>query len=826
MSIKEIILSEEQKIIVELIDGQHLVLAPPGTGKTELLAQRVNLALNRGIRAEDIICLTFTNRAAKTMKERIEDKHSSDGLFVGNIHNLSSNFLFINKLIPRFTSLLDEEDSDLLLREAKALENYDLEIFNPDLLRLNTLLKQQKLNFPKNILLPPERPISNIGLATKVCERYEALKKESALLDFDDLLTLTYYNLTTENNYNLTKYSWIQVDEVQDLNPIQWEIIKLISAINAHKVFFGDYEQAIFSFMGARLERLHAIEKECKVHNLQKNFRSPSYLLQIYIDYAKTHLNPSWEKDPIPEKILSPTKDALTIANVNGTNTKEASFIVDNLLLPLSSEEGKQTAILVRWNNSADLFSNILKSKNIEHFKISGYDLFRRKLIKDIMAFLGCLENELDRVAWFRIFNIFGKIPTLKETRHFVNSLFEVGFIPTDFLNENSGAVNVLENFLNAYQNERIVVFDTETTGLETESDDIIQIAAVEIIKGNVGKTFEIYLNTEKSLEVTEHIHNISKEFLSKHGINARDALLKFNDFINGDVLLAHNLNFDWDILSSNYSKNQIGSTNHSLSSKFDSIDITRRIFPKLNSYKLGDLIISLKFQGSNTHNALDDVKATANLIQFLIPELQNKLNSQKSFFDQNKTIFEKFHKNLFPFWNKCYENLEVPISFPEFISSYIDYLKEVVNYKSENEDDYHLSKLLRHMEIKCEKKTLRSLLINHIPEYKLYKEADLIMGDEKIVISTVHKAKGLEFENVIVPECVSDVYPSWASKTEEEKKEDARTLYVALSRAMKRLIITTHSISVNKYGRSFPRSKTYFINCIEKYFNEIAAHN
>ncbi len=824
MSIKEIILSEEQKIIVELIDGPHLVLAPPGTGKTELLAQRVNLALNRGIRAEDIICLTFTNRAAKSMKERIENKHSSNGLFVGNIHNFSSNFLFINKLIPRFTSLLDEEDSDLLLREAKTQENYSLEVFNPDLLRLNTLLKQQKLNFPSDILLPPEKPIPNMELATKVCERYEALKEASTLLDFDDLLTLTYYNLTRENNYNLAKYSWIQVDEVQDLNPIQWEIVKLISDDDAHKVFFGDYEQAIFSFMGARLEKLHKIEKECKVHNLQKNFRSPSYLLQIYIDYAKTHLNPNWKKDPIPEKILSATEEALIIANINGINTKEANFIVDRLLPPLLLEEGKQTAILVRWNNTADLFSSILKSNNIDHFKISGYDLFRRKLIKDIMAFLGCLENELDRVSWFRIFNVFGKIPTLKESRHFVNSLFEVGFIPTDFLKEDLGVINVLENFLNSYQNERIVVFDTETTGLETESDDIIQIAAVEIIKGSIGKTFEIYLNTEKSLEKTEQVHNITKEFLSEHGVNAKDALLKFNDFINGDVLLAHNLNFDWDILYSNYSKNKIESVNHNLSSKFDSIDITRRIFPKLNSYKLGDLIFSLKFQGSNTHNALDDVKATANLIQFLIPEIQNKLNLQKTFFDQNKTIFEKFNKNLYPFWHKCYENLEASTSFPEFISSYVHYLKEVINYKFENEDHYHLSKLLRHMEIKCEKETLRSLLKNNIPGYKLYKEADLIIGDEKIVISTVHKAKGLEFENVIIPECVTDVYPSWASKTEEELKEDARTLYVALSRSMKRLILTTHSISINKFGRSFQRSKSYFINCIEKYFNKITA--
>ena len=125
-------------------------------------------------------------------------------------------------------------------------------------------------------------------------------------------------------------------------------------------------------------------------------------------------------------------------------------------------------------------------------------------------------------------------------------------------------------------------------------------------------------------------------------------------------------------------------------------------------------------------------------------------------------------------------------------------------------------------MQVKCGYKSLFDLLKYHVIDYKLYKEADLIIGDEKIVISTVHKGKGLEFENVIVPECVNDVYPSWASNTIEEKEEDSRTFYVALSRAMKRLILTYHTISINKYGKTFPRSRTYFLDCIEKHLHKI----
>lgn len=211
---KEIILSEEQKNIVELSEGQHLVLAPPGTGKTELLAQRVDLALQRGIDPNKMICLTFTNRAAKVMKERIEEKHPNNRVFIGNIHNFSLHFLFKNKSIPLFTSILDEEDSDLLLKEAKTefirndiIHNDLKRINNGDLLRLNTMLKQQKLKFPEEIILKPEKSITNLYLAQKICERYEAIKEESSLLDYDDLLTLTYFHLKNRNDY--TKFSWI-----------------------------------------------------------------------------------------------------------------------------------------------------------------------------------------------------------------------------------------------------------------------------------------------------------------------------------------------------------------------------------------------------------------------------------------------------------------------------------------------------------------------------------------------------------------------------------------------------------------------------------------
>lgn len=820
MSEKFMTLSDEQKKIIKLTKGKHLVLAPPGTGKTELLSHRVVYALENGTNPDDILCLTFTNRAAKSMKERIESKISSQNIFIGNIHQFCSHFLYSNKIISRFTALLDEEDSELLMREAKEKNNFSDDIKLYDLLRLNSFLKQKKLNFPEELILPFNYKFSYNNSVENICKTYEELKNESSLLDFDDLLILTYYNISKNDNH-FKKYSWIQVDEVQDLNPLQFEIINHISNYDAHEVFFGDYEQSIFSFMGAKLERLHALEKECKVHLLQKNFRSPSYLLNVYIDFAKEHLNPNWKKDPIPSEIKIKQENDLLLIETKGDDTREANIIVNNLLPKLIKKPDKQTAILVRTNDQADKFSRLLSQKNIEHFKVSGYDLFRRQVIKDIIAFLGCLENELDRVSWFRMMKIFGKVDTLKNSRNIINSIFSLGLLPTDFLKTESEYNNYLRGFYKYFLNERLVIFDTETTGLNTELDDIIQIAAIEIIKGKIGKSFEVFIKTEKSLENSIKIHKISNEFLSKNGLQPKEALKKFNDFIDGAVLVAHNLDFDLNILISNFNRNKVDSNIKSSVLKYDSIELTRRLFPRLSNYNLEYLIEEFNLEGENTHNALDDVKATADLVIHLVNNfIESKLNQQNEFINKNKSVLNKFSKNLRTLWQLYDNNSELETSFKEIIDKFINHSKDTVDYHIDDEEEKYLFKLLKHMEIKCGRKNFKQL-IRHISDYKNYNEADLVLGDEKIIISTIHKAKGMEFENVIIPACVKDVYPNWNSKTDEEKEEDARTLYVALTRAKKRLIITTHSYFTSKYGNMYPREKSYFLKAIEKHFNK-----
>jgi DNA helicase II / ATP-dependent DNA helicase PcrA len=819
---EEIQLSEQQQEIVGLSDGEHLVLAPPGTGKTELLARRVSMALQRGIPPEKMICLTFTNRAAKGMKERVDSTYPGSNVFIGNIHNLCINFLYANKLIPRFMQLLDEEDQEQLITEAKETEQgTDEKIV--DLIKLNNYLNQKKYGVPPTVIVQPDAKYLSSRIAKLICQRYEKLKKESWLLDFDDLLTLTYTHLSkdvTEKEYKYSGYTWLQVDEVQDLNPLQWEIIRAISEPDSHKVYFGDYEQAIFSFMGARVERLKAIEQQCTVHNMQKNFRSPSYLLKLFVDFAKAHLNPGWLHEPVAEHEVEPKKDYLLLANIKKTDKDEYEFIADKLLPLCMKEPDKQTAIIVRFNRTADAIANVLSQRQIQYFKISGFDLFRRKSVKDIMAFLTVQVMDKDRMSWARMFEIFAKIESLKAARGFVNTLFDLGFAPADFLSTSTYNVSAFEDFAYTFRNQRMVVFDTETTGLNTDTEDIIQIAAIELINGKIGQEFEIYLHTDKDLTESEKVHKISKAFLDEHGVDAKEGLLKFNEFVNGSPLLAHNLYYDWNILNSNNKRRGIADVVTFRQNNFDSLFLTRRLYPALNSYRLTDLITTLEFEGYNTHNALDDVRATVNLLVRIIPDIEKKNEARAKFLAENVRRFDNFRNGFSPLWQKCKEERSATTTFPNIINGFLSYMEQAGFGGINSEDSLLLQRLLRHMEIKCGELPRQELLKKYLPEYKLYKESDLILGDEQVVIVTVHKAKGLEFENVIIPECVQDVYPSWSAKTPQAVAEDARLLYVALTRAKKRLYITTHEKEVGKNGQFF-RKPSPFLDCIRKYFRE-----
>ena len=766
--------TQEQKTVIELENGQHLVLAPAGTGKTEVLVERVISGISKGLNQKKMACLTFTNQASYNMKDRISQKMEKEPqLFIGNIHHFCTLFLKKYRVIPQTSSLLDVEDVQNILAELIYSENTTAH----ELLKLNNFLKGKKLNIPEKLL---ETPKSDYFAFQDICDNYEKIKLESNFIDFDDLLLLTY-KLLADNPQINNIFSWLQIDEVQDLNFLQWAIIEKISdKQTAHRVFFGDYEQAIFSFMGAKIEILEKINQESEIHFFIDNFRSPSYLLDIFNRYAKENLSPKWKEIPQSQIQSKKNSDSIQLQSFDNEND-EVDWIVKNI------SNQKNSAILVRTNKSADKFAKALENENIDFFKISGFDLFHRKEVKNLMAFLTILIRSNHRISWIRIFSIFSKVKSLTTSREIINRIYNLGFQPLDFIENRE---NHLEDFVSDFENERIVVFDTETTGLDFDKNHIIQIAGIEIIGGKIGKSCEIYLKTEKDISESQKIHNISKEYLDEFGEDRVSGFQKFLEFISDSHLIAHNLYFDWNMLNSNLKELELDKpkTQHF----YDTLEISQRIYPNLKSYKLSHLLKTLEIEGKNSHNAMDDVKATVNLVTHLIERIRNIKQQRFEFYFQNQNLMADFSNQFSPIYNAVKGRFSDDISLVEIVNMVFGYMENLTNYQFDKSILIEVeNKLLKHMKETCKIEKLIDSLNENIPKYSRFKESDLISNSVNLVIITIHKAKGLEFETVVIPNVNDNEFPSFFAKKDNDLLEDAKVLYVGMTRAKKNLWLT-----------------------------------
>ena len=845
----EVTLSPEQQKIVDLESGQHLVLAPPGTGKTELLVHRIEKAI-KNFPQDEIACLTFTNRAAKNMVDRIERAIGENEVFIGNIHSYCSKFLRKNNLIPQITSMLDEQDTNLLFEEIINDQGGSSLKF-AEWSRFNSFFKQQSMGFdPKICQVNPylnDQWKAREGVS--VCSRYEEIKKESNLIDFDDLLNLTYDHFNKDRSLK-SNIKWLQVDEAQDLNPIQWAIIdKISSKDRSHRVFFGDIEQAIFSFAGSSIENIEQIQRDSQIHSLGLNYRSPQYLLDLYNLYAKTILKVNWSHTPVANENTplssgnlrmvftqrSPQEGEVSnsiLPNmVNGYTSKKLDALSNQELAEMAlqkqirkdlinldnhkdSKKIKESiraklidnsAILVRTNKDTERFDFHLKRyrPELKVFVIAQFDLFKRMIVKDLMSVLRIIVNDRDKVAWTRNLSIFSGI-TLKASRPLIDTFFRSGVNPLDFIESSNSEVDYLDDFLELYNHQRIVVLDTETTGLNIDGeDDIIEIAAIEIIAGKIGESFVVNIDTDRDFTEAEKIHHISKEYLKEHAIDRTLALSNFVDFIGDDAIIAHNLDFDFTILNQNLQRVGIPILSKRIKT-YDSVEITKRLFPILARYKLDYLIKRFDLEGVNSHRAIDDVKATISLITRCIREITETQVSRSNWENNPETvrIVQRFKDRFSILYSALKSDFNKEIGMSDITNSITSYIADHVDKRRYEEKDFiELDKLKTYMDNSLTLERSILSIQNNVPNLAKSKESDLIVkGETDVVISTIHKAKGLEWNNVIIPYCINNVFPHFYSRTHSAQLEDARLLYVAMTRAKKRLALLVPSINANGY--------------------------
>ena len=887
-------LDKYQIPVVEASQGYHLVLASPGCGKTHILAERLRYARERGVKYEDMLCLTFTNRAAREMTNRIQKVVGGDfsELMVGNVHRFCSKFLFEQGRIPADSAIIDDEeavsiiadyrneDEEGVTRDFNRYKGYQTIIF------FQHFIYQMEHQHPWKYYLHPEsftdddreavkhictsqkieydeQAVVNIyhhaqeymdeanapGLDGKTADRirvllwkmyyagcYARYKEENHLFDFEDLLLYTYDIYRSDPTCK--RYPWIQVDEVQDLNGMQLAIIDLLTAEdNPMVMYLGDEQQAIFSFMGAKVETLTLLKMRCKgnIHHLQRNHRSPKYLLDVFNDYAEKQLKIDRELLPLSDNDTKATSGDLRIIHSSTIEAEHKDITTEALCLYEQNKE-ERTAVIVSANSDADRISEAMTEAGLTHFKVSGCDLFDTPDVKLLLAHLSVLSNEHNSIAWTRIMKGVRAFPSHALARRFNWKLKQLALSPSDFLLYPESCYTA--EFLRAYNEEEIIVFDTETTGLNVFQDDIIEIAAIRIKGGEVvGEPLDLYIETDKPIlpmlgDKENPMYAIYHEKMSTGELlSPSDALQRFLAYVGTSPILAHNANYDYNILDNNlqrYCKDTMQA--HEIRC-FDSLKLIRLLAPSLHSYKLESLLETFHLAGVNSHQAIDDVKATVSLVRLCAEKAREKQAQQVAFIRHPKV--KPFANVLRSNYGECYREAvnrlyklstdHEPVLVSELSAAYNAFRSDgLIN------DIPRLDYILRYLRIDMlTDETVANALAPQLSQYVMdintLKEADFCNSKsilERIYVTTVHKAKGLEFDNVIIFDAADGRYPNAYNKTKQQDEEDARKFYVAMSRAKRRLFIAYALQRVDRHGRVFNRDLTPLMDSIQKYFN------
>lgn len=839
---------KQQQVINEL--NQNILLsAGAGTGKTNVLSYRVANILNKNrANADEILCLTFTNKACRELKNRITsqlDFETANKITIRTIHGFAYQVITTTakkaQTIFKEFVIFDDEDQKTLIRQtianfpkARALDIQYIvncieqlkqeralkHIYTEDIEADYTTIYHQHLKFNKTFNQQQSDNLTKFfqfdGL--NIIINYELALQQMHGLDYKDLIANAYRLFQDENICSSwrKRYKYIMIDEMQDTSSFEYTMLENLFPAN-NIMLCGDEFQTIYEWRGSNPQKiLTAFTEKYNplIINFNENYRSTKLLLEMAYNtlinlFCKETILHSYAKNLLSKSSELGHKIELKQAN---SLANEAQWIFQNIvnLLPLVKTP-TQIAILVRQNNylqnltlHLNYLANIYNQKNqeapINFIQIDNIRFFKRQEIKDVLSIMKYLINPNDYLSLQRILiNLIPNIGirTIKQissTEYLQNGLRLSDFINANFQNPN---YEPFSDLISAYLSKDIIVFDIEGTGTDIFADNIIQLSAIKIRKGKKIAEFNRYLKSDKPVGDSEKVHHISDEYLQTHGENPKLVLQEFCQFIQDAIITGHNIRgYDMDILNQNLLKHNLKPVDFS-NINFDTLDLVRRFYPNLPNHKLEFLSNHFQFETKSNHNSLDDVFATGELLHKLledkiIPTAKKRselINKQKNKFIHVAQIFQKLHNILND--NLLLENLITQI-VKEF---------DLVNiYKANATQDgavrlENIRNLFRLA--KAELNSHRGTNgIKELLQYASLSNTDLdalTSSHPKIPIITIHQAKGLEFDYEFLAGMNDDIFPSYFSTrngsiTEEEK----RLFYVAITRAKKALFLSS----------------------------------
>ena len=405
-------LNPEQFIAVHHTEGPLLVLAGAGSGKTQVITSRiVHLLAKCKIPAEQILAVTFTNKAAKEMQERVKRAAGSkaEGILISTFHSLGVRILRrdIRRLgyKPNFTIYSDSDQSGVV-RQALSDLNIDTKQFQPDLVRWQISSAKNRLIAPEQYPKMSTNPLEQVTAA--VYPRYQHLLRAYNAIDFDDIIMLTVRmleELPEVCQHWQQRFSYIMVDEYQDTNAGQYKLISLLAQGHGNLCVVGDDDQAIYGWRGADIANILNFSSErssCKVVKLEQNYRSTGTILNA----ANTVIHNNSKRSDKALWTASGNGEQINLL-VADTDDEEARQVVEQLQLSQyrNKRPWKDFAILYRSNAQSRAFEEALRMEEIPYVLVGGQKFFERKEVKDSLSYLAVLANPRDEAALVRTIN-------------------------------------------------------------------------------------------------------------------------------------------------------------------------------------------------------------------------------------------------------------------------------------------------------------------------------------------------------------------------------------------------------------------------------------
>ena len=407
-------LNEQQKEAVLHTEGPLLILAGAGSGKTRVLTHRIAYLIEeRGINPWNILAITFTNKAAGEMRERVDRLvgYGSESIWVSTFHSMCVRILrrHIGLLgyDTNFT-IYDTDDQKTLMKDVCKLLQVDTKIYKERALMAAISHAKEELITPEEFRLQAEGDYSRRKIA-EVYEEYEKQLKANNALDFDDLLVKTVQLFQTQKDvleYYQERFRYIMVDEYQDTNTVQFRLIQLLASRYRNLCVVGDEDQSIYKFRGANIKNILNFEQEfedAKVIKLEQNYRSTGNILNAANAVIRNNRGRKdktlWTDNGEGDKIQFRQFD---------TAYDEAEYIAEDIREHVDQGDGSyhDHAILYRTNAQSRMFEEKFVTANIPYKIVGGINFYARREIKDLLSYLKTIDNGKDDLAVRRIINV------------------------------------------------------------------------------------------------------------------------------------------------------------------------------------------------------------------------------------------------------------------------------------------------------------------------------------------------------------------------------------------------------------------------------------